>query len=182
MTKKLAPIEEPYPEAVSAILPKYPEINGYLLTLFRTFANSPRFLEKGVPNLLDDQSPLPLRIREIVILRVTANKKCEYEWGIHVTVFGLAAEFSKAQIKDTATTRIDHTLWSDDEINLLEAIDQICDEGRIDQSTHEQFQRRWTAVQQLEILALCGTYHTVCFVANIADLPLESFAARFPSE
>ena len=86
MTNTLNPIKEPFPEDIVKLLSRYPKIDGYLLTLFRTFANSQRFLEKGVPNLLDEESPLKIRDREIVILRVTANNNCEYEWGIHVTV------------------------------------------------------------------------------------------------
>lgn len=57
------------------------EARRYLLQLFRVFANSPRFLKKGALNLLDKDSPLTLRQREIVILRVCANNDCEYEWG-----------------------------------------------------------------------------------------------------
>jgi hypothetical protein len=44
-----------------------------------------------------------------------------------------------------------------------------------------QFETDWTAEQQLEILALCGTYNTVSFVANVARLENEPFAAKFPT-
>lgn len=70
MSNKLSPIEQPYPSEVAGILAAYPQQDGYILSLFRTFANSLRFLKKGVPNLLDKESPLPLRIREIVIALV----------------------------------------------------------------------------------------------------------------
>ena len=70
MTTQLTPITEPYPEDVAKVLVGYPQQGGYILALFRVFANSLRFMKKGVPNLLDKDSPLPLRIREIVILRV----------------------------------------------------------------------------------------------------------------
>jgi hypothetical protein len=44
-----------------------------------------------------------------------------------------------------------------------------------------EFQEAWTLEQQLEILALCGAYHTVSFVANTAQLPPEPFGVRFPA-
>jgi len=44
----------------------------------------------------------------------------------------------------------------------------------------EQFESDWTKEQQLEIFALCGTYHTISFVANSARLPNEPFGALFP--
>ena len=112
MTHVLKPLEEPYPPEAAEILKTYPQQGGYLLTLFRTFANSVRFLKKGVANLLDDQSPLSLKQREIVILRVTANCLCEYEWGVQVAAFAKRAGLSSEQVR---TTRLgDHhaPCWS----------------------------------------------------------------------
>lgn len=180
MTNILKPISQPYSSEVKAILDQYPQNDGYLLTLFRTFANSVRFLQKGVPNLLDRESPLTLRIREIVILRVTANNNCEYEWGVHVSVFSAAAKLTDDQITATRNSEIDLSLWSPQEVTLLTVIDQLCATGKPSDKTLKAFQRDWTVEQQLEILALCGTYHTVSFVANTARLASESFAASFP--
>jgi alkylhydroperoxidase family enzyme len=180
MTNTLKPISEPFPDDVAAILDQYPKVDGYLLELFRTFANSVRFLQKGVPNLLDKASPLPLRIREIVILRITANNNCEYEWGVHVAAFSKAAKFSDAQVSQTRSGAIDPSLWSPEEQHLLKAIDELCASGRIEEQTLDRFEADWTVEQQLEILALCGAYHTVSFVANTARLANEKFAATFP--
>lgn len=180
MTNRLSAINEPYSAEVAAVLATYPQQDGYILTLFRTFANSLRFLKKGVPNLLDRESPLPLRIREIVILRVTANRNCEYEWGVHVSIFSKAAKLSQSQIEATLSATVDPSLWSPEEAYLLEAIDQLCTSGRIDDDVSAKFESDWTKEQQLEIFALCGTYQTISFVANAAKLPNESFGATFP--
>ena len=75
----LSPLLPPYSEEVAAALALYPPQDGYLLALFRTFANSVRSLKKAVPNLLDRTSPLSLRFRDIVNLRTTAHRNCEYE-------------------------------------------------------------------------------------------------------
>jgi hypothetical protein len=182
MTNKLVPLAEPYQPEIAEILERYPRQDGYLLTLFRTFANSRRFLSKGVPNLLDRDSPLPIRIREIVILRTTANRKCEYEWGVHVAVFAAKAGFSGEQISATCQPVIDRSLWTETEAALIEAIDQLCRDGTISAKTRTRFEADWTREQQLEILALCGTYHTVSFVANVAGLENEPFAAVFPAQ
>lgn len=180
MTTQLKPIAEPYPEEVAKVLAGYPQQGGYILALFRVFANSLRFLRKGVPNLLDKESPLPLRIREIVILRVTANKNCEYEWGVHVSAFGSHAKLTDAQIAATRSDQVDDAIWSPVEACLLRAVDDLCASGKMDTSIGEQFNRDWSKEQQLEIFALCGTYHTISFVANAARLPNEPFGARFP--
>jgi alkylhydroperoxidase family enzyme len=180
MPNILSPVADPIPPDAAEILKRYPQRGGYLLTLFRTFANSVRFLEKGVPNLLDDKSPLPLRQREIVILRVTARLDCEYEWGVHAAAFARQAEFSPAHIRATRLRDPDAPCWTPQESLLIRAVDQLCDAGRISGATLEGFRDAWTLEQQLEILALCGAYHTVSFVANTAQLPPEAFGVRFP--
>jgi len=103
MKHVLQPLEPPFSPDVQKIFERYPQGNdGYIIRLFRVFANSLRFLAgKGVANLLDRDSPLALRERELIILRVTANKDCEYEWGIHVTVFAKPAGFSQEQVAAT---------------------------------------------------------------------------------
>jgi len=176
----LRPVDPPYSMAVQGILDNYPQRNGYILKLFRVFANSERFLRKGVADLLDRESPLPLRLREIVILRVTANLSCEYEWGVHVAGFGAAAELTDAQIRATCIGDSSSECWSSEESLLIQVVDEICATGRIEGATHGRFAESWTVEQQLEILALCGNYHTVCFVANTAELDGEGFGAKFP--
>ena len=179
---ELNPVSEPFNPEIASILEHYPKANGYLLTLFRVFANSRRFLSKGVANLLDKESPLTLRQRELVILRTTANRRCEYEWGVHVAGFASHAGFSQQQIDQTVLA--DHTAdsWSDDERILIRVVDELTTDGTLSNEVLHRFQEIWTAEQQLEILALCGNYQTVCFVANTARLANESFGAHFPQD
>ena len=181
MPHVLKPLEEPYSPEAAEILKTYPQQGGYLLTLFRTFANSVRFLKKGVANLLDAESPLTLRQREIVILRTTANCDCEYEWGVHVAAFAKRAQLTEAQVAATKSGVFDDPCWSREESVLLCAIDELCVDAAITPPTLEEVQAIYTREQQLEILALVGNYHTVSFVANTARLAPEPFGARFPA-
>ena len=181
MSEKLQPVEEPFADDIAAVLKHYPQQNGYLLKLFRTFANSLRFLNKGVPNLLDKDSPLSLREREIVILRVTANLNCEYEWGVHVTAFAKAAEFTDKQVAATKTGDLNAGCWNTKEQLLLKAVDELCDGGGITAATYDAVAEHWSREEQLEILALAGTYHTVSFVANTSGIGNEPFGAKFPA-
>ena len=176
----LTPLEPPYGGDLSLVMEKYPRQNGYLLKLFRVFANSVRFASKAVPNLLDKESPLPIREREIVILRTTANTDCEYEWGVHVVIFASAAELSIEQVAATKNGQPDDGIWNVREQALLTVVDDLCRSATISPGSLDLFQQYWSKEQQLEIIALCGTYHTVSFVANAAQVPLEEFGARFP--
>ena len=176
----LTPISEPFPPDVAAILAGYPQRNGYVLQLFRVFANSLRFLKKGTTNLLDRDSPIPMRQREIVILRVCANNDCEYEWGVHVTAFAQHAGLTDEQIVATRLGDHQSSCWTNEERLLIQLVDELCARGRLSEGVSAQVQDLWTQEQQLEILALCGNYHTVSFVANTARLAGERFGAKFP--
>ena len=180
MKQELMPIEEPFTPEVAEILKTYPRHDGYILKLFRVFANSTRFLRKGVVNLLDKNSPLSLRLREIVILRVTSNLNCEYEWGVHVTAFSKAAGLTEDQIYSTRFGDSGSGYWSTEESLLIKVVDELCSTGMLGDSTRRKFEQAWMVEQQLEIIALCGNYHTICYVANVARLDREAFAATFP--
>ncbi len=179
--RELKPVEEPYSAEVAEIFKSYPQRDGYILKLFRVFANSLRFLKKGTTNLLDKGSPLSMREREIVILRVCANTNCEYEWGVHVTAFGSHVGFTEAQI--AATRKLDHSVacWKDKEKLLIQVIDELCQDSLVAEETYLRFQANWDLEQQLEIFALCGNYHTISFVANSARIETEVFGAMFPA-
>ncbi len=181
MTHRLEPLEPPFPEDIAEILEKYPQSDGHILSLFRVFANSKRFLlDKGVVNLLDKNSPISLREREIVILRVCANNNCEYEWGVHVSVFATAAQLNEEQVAATKLGGATEACWETKDQLLIQAIDELCKLSKIQDSTYSEFQKHWNLEQQLEILALCGNYHTISFVANSARLDNEHFGAKFP--
>ncbi len=180
MKNKLTPVEPPFSMEGSQILARYPKRDGYILRLFLVFANSIRFLKnKGALNLLDRESPLSLREREIVILRVTANRDCEYEWGVHVTAFSNAAGLTGEQVTKTRTGDHEAACWSPEESLLIKAVDELCTDAKIRDGTYEKFQEQWSLEQQLEILALCGNYHTISFVANSARIEGEPFGAKF---
>lgn len=176
---RLKPMEPPYDRETEALLERYPRRNGYLLSLFRVFANSHRFLRKGVANLLDRDSPLAIRDREIVILRVTANNGCEYEWGVHVAAFADYVGLDRKAVQATITALQPAGVWTEREALLVRVVDGLCAHGTLDDATLAEFEASFSLPEQLEILALAGNYHTVSFVANVARLPPEPFAARF---
>ena len=181
MENVLKPLEPPFAPEIEATLANYPRQDGYLLKLFRVFANGQRFLNKGVPNLLDKQSPLSLRERELVILRVCANNQCEYEWGVHVSVFASFAGLSDKQAMLTTNPELDPDSWSGDDMLLLKVVDELTGHGMLEAETLAAFRSRWSLEEQLEIFALVGTYQTISYVANHSALGVEPFAAKFPS-
>lgn len=182
VTNQLTPLPTPFEPEVSTALSRYPQgPDGYIIQLFRVFANSKRFLNgKGVVNLLDQDSPLTVREREIVILRTCANNNCEYEWGVHVATFARPARLSAEQVAATRTGSCDASCWDPSEQLLLACVDGWCSQARLSPDLAERFAEQWNRAQQLEIIALVGNYHTISFVANTAQLSLEPGSPSFP--
>ena len=84
---RIAPIEPPYPADIQAEFDKIMRGAPPLL-LFRTVARNPRVLQRLLAGGLLDKGSIPLRIRELMILRTCALCGAEYEWGVHVAAFG----------------------------------------------------------------------------------------------
>ena len=181
MIHTLAPVEPPFEDNVAQVLQAYPQRGGVLLSLFRVFANSLRFLMKGMPNLLDAGSPFTLRERELIILRVTARRDCPYEWGVHVAAFARHAGLSEAEVAATWTGPSDDPVWADTDRALLRTVDALCDRGGLDDQERAGVQALLTVEQQLELCALVGAYTTVACVASLARLGPEPFAPAPPT-
>ena len=98
---------------------------------------------------------------------------------MHVTAFGDHVGFGASEIGATLHGDHLHACWSAEESLLIQVVDELCSSGTLHEATLGRFQERFPADQQLEIMALAGNYHTVSFVANVARLPPETFAARF---
>ena len=61
-------------------------------------ARSPRVFAKLFAGGFLDEGPLSLRRREPVIDCTTARLGCEYEWGVHITLFAQRAGLTEAEI------------------------------------------------------------------------------------
>ena len=84
---RIAPLDAPYPPAVQASFDKIMPAGVDPLLLFRTLAVNERVYQRFTAGGLLDRGLLTLRQREIVIDRVCALNRCEYEWGVHIAFF-----------------------------------------------------------------------------------------------
>jgi Carboxymuconolactone decarboxylase family len=176
---RIAPLQPPYA----------PEIQGQFdrimrgappLMLFRVVAAEPRAWEKFRAGSLLDGGPLSLREREIVIDRTCARTGCEYEWGVHVTIFAQAADLTEEQVRATALGRADAPCWSAAEQALISAVDALHDRATLSDAEFAALSAHYDDAKVFEIILLCGCYRTVSYLANGLALPLEEKAARFP--
>ena len=176
---RIAPLEPPYPldirEQFDRIMRGAPP-----LTLFRVMAGHARAWDKFRAGGLLDRGPLSLRQREIVIDRTCALTGCEYEWGVHVATFAGPARLTEEEVRATAHAAADAPCWTVAERALIVAIDALHYRATLSDQEFDSLSAHYDNDQILEIILLCGFYHTVSYLANGLALPLEERAARFP--
>jgi alkylhydroperoxidase family enzyme len=178
---RMSPASPPYAASVQASLDKLVPPGMEPLWLFRILARDERLFARMVGSGLLDRGHLTLREREIVILRVCANYRSEYEWGVHVTVFSERAKLTPEQVAATTSSASDAGCWTPQEQLIL----RLCDELKVDTTVSDAL---WTELRAsfseeaiLELLLLTGFYRTISVLTNTLQMPLETFGARFPA-
>jgi alkylhydroperoxidase family enzyme len=151
------------------------------LVLFRVLARDERLFSRFMGGALLDRGQLTLRERELIILRVCAQHGSEYEWGVHVSMFAERAGFQPEQTAATFTNPADAPCWSPREQLILKLCDAL-QTTTVTDALWTDLSAEFKPEALLEILMLCGFYRTVSILTNTLHLPLENFAARFPTQ
>ena len=180
MTARIAPAAPPFPDDIAKALERIMPAGMEPLVLFTTLARDPRLFTKFFGAGLLDRGHLTLRQREIVIDRTTAKLGCEYEWGVHIAFFAERVGFAPGQVAATVTGASDAACWMPQEQSLIAAVDDLIEHRTIGEETWAHLAAHLDEAQILEVIALVGYYHTISFLCRSLDLPLESYAARFP--
>jgi alkylhydroperoxidase family enzyme len=176
---RIAPLEPPYAPEIAEQFDRIMR-GAPPLMLFRVIAANPRAWEKFRAGSLLDAGPLSLREREIVIDRTGALTGCEYEWGVHVTLFAQAAGLTEEQVRATVLGNADAPCWSAAEQALIAAVDALHQRATLSDAEFKALSAHYDDAKIFEIILLCGFYRTVSYLANGMALPLEARAARFP--
>jgi len=180
MAARISPAPPPFSAAVQASLDRVMPAGMQPLSLFTTLARDERLFHKFFAGSLLDHGNLSLRQREIVIDRTAARCGSEYEWGIHVALFGQRAEFTKSQVQSLVNGSAADTCWTDEERVLIEFCDELHERATITDDTWLRLRQHFSEEAVLELLMLAGFYRTVSYLTNALQLPLERQATRFP--
>ena len=179
MDARIAPAPLPYPDDIQAWLDRTMPPGRPPLRLFTTLARDPRLCRKFFSAGLLDRGHLTLRQREIVITRTTALCKSEYEWGVHIAIFGERVGFTPQQIHSLLQSGPADACWSPPEQRLLRLCDALHRDGDVDDALWQALRADFSEEAMLELLMLAGFYLTVSILTNALRLPLEPDAARF---
>ncbi|MEQ9143731.1 MAG: carboxymuconolactone decarboxylase family protein [Parvibaculaceae bacterium] len=174
---RVSPATAPYEDAVQKQFDRLMPPGVEPLVLFRTLARDERLFSRFMGAGLLDKGHLTLRERELAIDRTCARTGCAYEWGVHIALFKDKVSLSDADVAALATAAPEDGDWPPREALILKLMDALHDTSRVDEALWAQLSAEFTEMQLMELIMLAGFYHTVAYLCNGLDLPLEPYGA-----
>lgn len=140
-------------------------------TVIQTLAHRPDLLDAVGPlgAKLLGAGRLPVRDRELVILRVALHTGCAYEWGNHVPgalAGGASADEIRALTDESAS-------WPDRDEALLRATDELCTGDCVSDGTWAALREVLDDGQVIELLFVVGYYRMMAGFLNSAGVQVE---------
>jgi len=147
--------------------------------LWTTLIRHPGLFRRWIPfggKLLAGQ--IPVRDRELMILRTAWRCGAEYEWGQHCQI-ARNAGITDDELFDIARGP-DAPTWDRFDAALIRSVDELHDESYVTDETWAILAERYGEKELIELPMLVGQYHLVAFTMNSLRLDHESGADRFP--
>jgi alkylhydroperoxidase family enzyme len=113
---------------------------------------------------------------ELVILRVAVHMQAWYEWAAHV-VRGVAAGLSLDEI-DRVAAGPSVAGWNKRDATLLESVDQLISDHRIDSETRIALGKFLSDKQVLDIVSLQGMYVSIACIIGTWGIEIEDHIAQ----
>ena len=171
---RITPVGEPWSESLLRWMP--PGVQADPLLLFRVLARREDLADRMRPlgaGLLG-RGRLPVRVRELVILRVCALAGARYEWGVHVAAF---PELAEQEVRRTALGGE----WPDERDALIvRACEEIHAEGHPTSPTSAALIAALGEEIALELVVLAGWYRLLAGVIGLAGLESEAWGRGWP--
>jgi len=150
------------------------------INIFKTIAHHPKLMKRWLvfgAHVLS-KSSLPMRDRELVILRVGWLCQAEYEFGQH-TVIGLGSGLDDDDIR-RVTEGPDAPGWSDFDATLLCATDELVGDAFITNPTWEALSAHYSVEQRIDLIFCVGQYNLVSMALNSLGVQLDEGSPGFP--
>jgi alkylhydroperoxidase family enzyme len=154
--------------------------NGKILNIFRTLAHHPKLMTRWLVfgNHVLAKNSLSARDRELAILRVGWICQAEYEWAQH-TEIALRSEISQDEI-ERVTQGPDAAGWSEKEVALLRATDELVGDAFITDETWAALSAFYNTKQLMDLVFTVGQYNLVSMALNTLGVQLEDGVTGFP--
>lgn len=170
---RIAPLEELSDELRDLALPP----KGYgtpaeLTVAYRILLNHPAIVRdlRPIGEFFLRETLLPVRDREILILRSSWLCRSGYEWGEHVAI-GKANGLTTEEI-EAITVGSSDPIWNSHDRALLRAAEELADVAMISDETWATLAETYDARQMIELPILLGQYRGTAYWLNCLRIPL----------
>ena len=123
---------------------------------------------------------IPLRDKELLILRTAWLSRGDYVWGRH-NVMGQGAGLTEDEIQ-RITTGPDASGWSDVDALLLRAADELHTSRFISEATWNGLADRYTQDQLVEVVLIVGNYTQLTMFQNTLGVQLPAEVVGLPED
>jgi alkylhydroperoxidase family enzyme len=147
--------------------------NGSENHVIKTFAQHPALTKPFLAfnRHLLDTSTVPVRRRQLAILRIAWTRRAEYMWASHMRLslqLGLSPEDFEAVKAGPEASR-----WSEAERAVLRAVEQLRDHSDLDDEGWNALARHFDRHQMMDFLFTVGTYVLLALAFNAMRIELE---------
>ena len=172
-------IQKPYSAAEAAILVPRTQ-NGNVLGVWSTCANSPALCNAWLEftDYLLQESTLPIRDRELLILRIGYLNQGAYEWAAHRGL-ALSVGISEQELRAITIGSTD-PLWSEWDASLLRAAEELHQNALVSDETWAVLSTRYTKRQMMETVFTVGQYNMVAMYLNSLGVQFEEGWIGYP--
>ncbi|WDV55348.1 carboxymuconolactone decarboxylase family protein [Streptomyces coeruleorubidus] len=170
---RLQPVDEAdLQEKTLASLAPYRDQDGRIYAIWATLAHHEDALRRYLvfSNHVLGKNTLPLRSRELMILRIAARARAAYEWDQHVRIARRAGLTDETILAAAAGT------WDGlDDLDrlLLTATDSLVDRQGVDDELWNRLTAHLSTEQVIDVLYTVGQYLTIATVINTLGVRTE---------
>jgi alkylhydroperoxidase family enzyme len=154
--------------------------DGTVPNLYATMIQHPRIYtpRQSFGTYLRSETSLPLRTRELLIMRTAFLIGAEYEWAHHVE-YARAAGLTEVEIARIAAGP-DAAGWSEEHSAVLRAVDELRREAFINDRTWTVLAKHYNTKQLIEIVFTVGGYTMTGLAINSFGIQVEPGYPGFP--
>ena len=179
---RIAPLQpDEMDDDARALLAQAAPPGARAVNIFATLVRHPGLFRRWMPfggKLL--RGRLPARDRELLILRTAWVTEAAYEWAQHVPI-ARDAGVTETEVEAVANGADDPS-WSPADATLIQAVDELHDDGKIGDGTWAKLAERYDERQLIELPMLVGHYHMVAFTLNSLGVEIEPGLTGFAAE
>ena len=150
------------------------KVNGEVINIFRVLMQNPKLTRSWArfAGYIMGRLSLPVRDRELLILRIGWLNQAPYEWEQHVRIS------KSAGLTDDEIDRVSKgpkAGWDKHDAALLQAADDLHENSVVSDETWKQLSERYSIEQMMDAVFTIGQYNLVSWALNSFGVPLDDY-------